>query len=151
MIWSLKRQQKSRISSGLRRHQERILLDDYYTLNLLANLFENAITSFVKENLESIIRAEIKHYMEEEPGGEHNSRNGYYKRSLNTKYGHIEDLQVPRDRNGSSRLTSLSRISGGAAGWRKLSFKCTKAAWATLRCPLYREHVRQPIVPLHHQ
>lgn len=77
MIWRLKRQQKSRISSGLRRHQERILLEDYYTLNLLANLFDNAITSFVKENLESI-RAEIKHYMEEEPGGEHNSRNGYY-------------------------------------------------------------------------
>lgn len=67
--------------------------------NLLSDLFENVVTQFVKENLESIMRAEIKHFMEEELGGERNSRNGYYQRTLHTKYGHIEDLQVPRDRN----------------------------------------------------
>lgn len=68
--------------------------------NMLSNLFENAVTSFVKENLESIMRTEIKHCMEDELSGEHNSPNGYYKRTLHTKYGHIEDLQAPRDRNG---------------------------------------------------
>jgi Transposase and inactivated derivatives len=68
--------------------------------NLLSNLFENVVTQFVKENLESIMRAEINCFMEERLGGEHNSRNGYYQRTLHTKYGHIEDLQVPRDRNG---------------------------------------------------
>lgn len=67
--------------------------------NLLSDLFENVVTQFVKENLESIMRAEIKHFMEEELGGERNSRNGYYQRTLHTKYGHIEDLKVPRDRN----------------------------------------------------
>jgi len=68
--------------------------------NVLANLFENVVTQFVKENLESIMRAEIKHFMEDEQEGERNSRNGYYKRTLHTKYGHIEDLEVPRDRQG---------------------------------------------------
>ena len=68
--------------------------------NQLTNLFENLVTQFVKENLESIMRAEIKHFMED-PENEHNSRNGYYKRTLHTKYGHISDLEVPRDRNGS--------------------------------------------------
>ena len=68
--------------------------------NMIANLFENVVTQFVKDNLESIMRAEIKHFMEDEHAGERNSRNGYYKRSLHTKYGHIEDLEVPRDRNG---------------------------------------------------
>ncbi|WP_080832018.1 IS256 family transposase [Cohnella massiliensis] len=68
--------------------------------NMLSDLFENVVTQFVKDNLESIMRAEIKHFMEEGLGGERNSRNGYYERTLHTKYGHIEDLQVPRDRNG---------------------------------------------------
>jgi len=52
--------------------------------NMLNNLFENLVTQFVKENLESIMRAEIQQFMENEEAGEHNSRNGYYKRSLHT-------------------------------------------------------------------
>ncbi|MDQ0194360.1 IS256 family transposase [Paenibacillus wynnii] len=68
--------------------------------NMLNNLFENLVTQFVKDNLESIMKAEIQHFMENEQAGERNSRNGYYKRSLHTKYGNLEDLQVPRDRNG---------------------------------------------------
>lgn len=66
----------------------------------LENLFENVVTQFVKENLETIMRAEIKSYLEENQDGPRNSRNGYYQRTLHTKYGHIEDLQVPRDRHG---------------------------------------------------
>jgi putative transposase len=69
--------------------------------NTLNNLFENLVTQFVKENLESIMKAEIQQFMEVEQAGERNSRNGYYKRSLHTKYGHLEDLEVPRDRNGT--------------------------------------------------
>jgi transposase-like protein len=67
---------------------------------MLTNLFENLVTTFVKENLESIMKAEIKQFMEVEQEDKRNSRNGYYSRSLHTKYGHIEDLDVPRDRNG---------------------------------------------------
>lgn len=68
--------------------------------NQLTNLFENLVTQFVKENLESIMKAEIKHFMDDQTN-EHNSRNGYYKRTLHTKYGHITDLEVPRDRSGA--------------------------------------------------
>ncbi|RXZ82901.1 IS256 family transposase [Paenibacillaceae bacterium] len=68
--------------------------------NMLSDLFENVVTQFVKENLESIMKAEIKHFMADEQEGQPNYRNGYYKRSLHTKYGHIEDLEVPRDRKG---------------------------------------------------
>ncbi|BFH64774.1 IS256 family transposase [Paenibacillus azoreducens] len=68
--------------------------------NILNNLFENLVTQFVKENLETIMRAEIQQFMENEQEGIRNSRNGYYKRNLHTKYGNLEDLQVPRDRNG---------------------------------------------------
>ncbi|CQR51860.1 IS256 family transposase [Paenibacillus riograndensis] len=68
--------------------------------NMLNNLFENLVTTFVKDHLESIMRAEIQYFMENEQVGVRNSRNGYYKRDLHTKYGHLEDLEVPRDRKG---------------------------------------------------
>jgi putative transposase len=67
---------------------------------MLSDLFENLVTKFVQENLENIMKAEIKSFMDDDDQAQHNSRNGYYKRSLHTKFGHIEDLQVPRDRNG---------------------------------------------------
>ncbi|KWX80862.1 transposase [Paenibacillus riograndensis] len=66
--------------------------------NMLNNLFENLVTQFVKENLESIMRAEIQEFMATEESGASNSRNGYYPRDLHTKYGNVEDLKVPRDR-----------------------------------------------------
>ncbi|MFM9282477.1 IS256 family transposase [Paenibacillus jiagnxiensis] len=66
----------------------------------LSELFENLVTQFVKENLESIMKAEMKGFMQGDERSGHNSRNGYYTRTLHTKYGHIEDLQVPRDRLG---------------------------------------------------
>lgn len=68
--------------------------------NMLNNLFENLVTEFVKDNLESILRAEIQAFMSSEDTGTRNSRNGYYTRSLHTRYGHVEDLEVPRDRQG---------------------------------------------------
>ncbi|WP_337099900.1 IS256 family transposase [Paenibacillus sp. YIM B09110] len=68
--------------------------------NMLTNLFENLVTQFVQENLESIMRAEIAAFMTSDESDRHNSRNGYYKRTLHTKFGNIEDLTVPRDRNG---------------------------------------------------
>jgi putative transposase len=67
---------------------------------MLSDLFENLVTKFVQENLENIMKAEIRSFMDDGDQAQHNSRNGYYKRSLHTKFGHIEDLQVPRDRNG---------------------------------------------------
>ncbi|CAH1205246.1 hypothetical protein PAECIP111893_02312 [Paenibacillus plantiphilus] len=68
--------------------------------NALTNLFENLVTQFVQDNLESIMRAEIAAFMESDECDRHNNRNGYYKRTLHTKYGNIEELSVPRDRQG---------------------------------------------------
>ncbi|MEK4062554.1 MULTISPECIES: IS256 family transposase [Paenibacillus] len=66
--------------------------------NQLNNLFENLVTQFVKDNMESIMRAEIQAFMSSEEAGTRNSRNGYYTRDLHTKYGNLEGLEVPRDR-----------------------------------------------------
>ena len=68
--------------------------------NMLSDLFENLVTSFIQDNLERIMKAEITSFLDGKDSSESNSRNGYYKRSLHTKFGHIEDLQVPRDRSG---------------------------------------------------
>lgn len=68
--------------------------------NQLNNLFENLVTQFVKNNMESIMRAEIQAFMSSDEAGTRNSRNGYYTRNLHTKYGNLEDLEVPRDRQG---------------------------------------------------
>jgi putative transposase len=46
------------------------------------------------------MREERKNFLEVEQADLHNARNGYYHRSLDTKYGKIENLSVPRDRNG---------------------------------------------------
>ncbi|WP_341346975.1 IS256 family transposase [Paenibacillus sp. FSL H3-0469] len=68
--------------------------------HMLNNLFEKLVKDFMKENMESLLRAEIQGFMASEEAGASNSRNGYYTRDLHTRYGHIEDLQVPRDRQG---------------------------------------------------
>lgn len=84
--------------------------------NRLNNLFENLVTQFVKDNLESIIKAEIQQFMTSEEAGNHNSRNGYYIRNLHTKYGNVEDLEVPRDRQGLF-LTQLFEPYQRRDGW----------------------------------
>lgn len=66
----------------------------------LNNLFEKLVKEFVKDNLESIMRTEMQAFMASEEAGTRNSRNGYYTRNLHTKYGNLEDLEVPRDRQG---------------------------------------------------
>ena len=49
----------------------------------------------VKEFMESLMKGEIQAYLEEN----HGQRNGYYERDLGTKYGKINDLKIPRNRN----------------------------------------------------
>ena len=45
--------------------------------------------------MESLMKGEIQAYLEENNG----SRNGYYERDLGTRYGKINDLRIPRDRD----------------------------------------------------
>lgn len=64
------------------------------------NQLESVIRQFVKEKLELIMREEIKSFLQIEQTDSSNMRNGYYQRNLDTQYGRIEGLKVPRDRIG---------------------------------------------------
>lgn len=64
------------------------------------DLLENLVRQFVKEKLELIMNEEISNFLNVEQENVRNSRNGYYSRTLDTRYGKIDDLQVPRDRRG---------------------------------------------------
>jgi transposase-like protein len=67
----------------------------------LSSQLENRLRSFVKEKLEAIMKEELKNHLEVERPDDSNSRNGYYQRTLDTRFGRIDDLNVPRDRQGS--------------------------------------------------
>ncbi|MED3907463.1 transposase, partial [Geobacillus thermodenitrificans] len=81
-----------------------------------ANQLESVIRQFVKEKLELIMREEIKNFLEIEQAGTPNMRNGYYQRNLDTQYGRIEGLLVPRDRNGEFQ-TQLFAPYQRRIGW----------------------------------
>ncbi len=84
-----------------------------------ANQLESVISQFVKEKLELIMREEIKHFLEIEQAGTPNMRNGYDQRNLDTQYGRIEGLLVPRDRNGEFLTPLFALTNGTPTGWRK--------------------------------
>jgi len=65
-----------------------------------ADQLANAVLLFVKDKIELIMREEIQNFLHVEHPDVVNSRNGYYSRTLDTRYGKIEDLRVPRDRQG---------------------------------------------------
>jgi putative transposase len=66
----------------------------------IPNLLENLVRDFVKEKLELIMNEEIHNFIHIEHQDQRNTRNGYYERTLDTRYGKIDDLRVPRDRRG---------------------------------------------------
>ncbi len=92
------------------------------------NQMENAIRQFVKEKLERIMREEIKNFLEIEQAGTSNMRNGYYQRNLDTQYGRIEGLLIPRDRNGEFQTQLFPLTNALPAGSRKPSSRCIKVA-----------------------
>ena len=66
------------------------------------------VRSTVKEFMESLLKGEIMAFLEEKEG----SRNGYYERDIGTRYGKINDLKVPRDRDNEFEMfhASLDKI-----------------------------------------
>ncbi|SIS82773.1 putative transposase [Salimicrobium salexigens] len=68
--------------------------------NNLENQLDDMVRSFVQEKLETIMKEEMNQFFEENPELK-NYKNGSYGRQLDTKYGRIEDLQVPRDRENA--------------------------------------------------
>jgi putative transposase len=68
--------------------------------DVLAVQLQNDVTKFIQERMELIMREELQNFLRVEHPNEENFRNGYYQRELHTRYGKIEDLNVPRDREG---------------------------------------------------
>src|SRR5690606_36173848 len=79
--------------------KETLLMNSLHEIGF-NDLLENLVRQFVKEKLELIMNEEISNFLIVEQENVRNSRNGYYSRTLDTRYGKIDDLQVPRDRRG---------------------------------------------------
>jgi putative transposase len=63
----------------------------------LNEIISYVVQKTVKQTLEKIMEAEREVFLEENGG----SKNGFYKRDLDTIHGKIEDLKIPRDREGN--------------------------------------------------
>ena len=63
------------------------------------------VRSTVKEFMESLMKGEIQAFLEMKEG----QRNGYYERDIGTRYGKINDLRVPRDRNNEFQTALFER------------------------------------------
>ena len=72
------------------------------------------VNQMIKERMESLMKLERQAFLEEER--DYNKANGYYQRNLHTQYGKLQDLEVPRDREGNFS-TALFRPYGRRSGW----------------------------------
>lgn len=77
---------------------------------------ENIIKDFIKEKLEMLMKEELNNFLKVERPELQDSKNGYYQRSLDTRYGKIENLTVPRDRLGEFQ-TQLFEPYQRRDGW----------------------------------
>lgn len=84
--------------------------------NAFNDLLENTVTKLLQEKLELLLREEIKNFMTVEQPHQRNNRNGHYKRTYQTRYGTINELQVPRDRKGTFQ-TRLFQPYQRREGW----------------------------------
>lgn len=76
----------------------------------------NTVLLFIKDKLELIMREELSNYLTVENPETKNTRNGFYSRTLETQFGKINDLRVPRDRQGEFR-TELFKPYQRRDGW----------------------------------
>ncbi|RXI96747.1 IS256 family transposase [Anaerobacillus alkaliphilus] len=84
--------------------------------NDFTNQLEDLVKNFLKDKMELYLKEEIKNFIEVEKPDQGLQRNGYYERSLDTKYGKIEDISVPRDRQGEYK-TQLFEPYQRRDGW----------------------------------
>lgn len=78
--------------------------------NAFSYIIDN-IKIHCKSLLESMLNQERKEYLKQCP---HTKGNGFYSRSLGTKYGTIEDLKVPRTRDGGFKSDLIPRTHSDA-------------------------------------
>ncbi|MFB6290218.1 MAG: IS256 family transposase, partial [Candidatus Bipolaricaulia bacterium] len=60
---------------------------------------EGMVKDLVKEQMENVMELERQAFLEEE--GQDNKGNGFYQRNLETQFGKVDGLEVPRDREGN--------------------------------------------------
>lgn len=77
----------------------------------LAAQLELEVKKFMQDRLQLIMREEIHNFLHVEHPDVKNSRNGYYTRTLDTQFGRVEDLEVPRDREGEFQTTLFAPYS----------------------------------------
>lgn len=70
----------------------------------LNSFFQEYILSLLKQTMETLMKEELTNVLKYEKyrpegHGTGNSRNSYYSRNYDTKYGTIKGIQIPRDRN----------------------------------------------------
>ncbi|MDT9724254.1 IS256 family transposase [Xylanibacillus composti] len=80
------------------------------------NQLANVVLAFVKDKLELLMKEELTNFLTVEKPELQNTRNGYYSRTLETQFGKINDLHVPRDRQGEFR-TELFEPYQRRDGW----------------------------------
>lgn len=78
-----------------------------YPMRITHNWNSFMLLLFIKEKLEMIMKAELNSFLTLQQKNLPNNRNGYYHRSLDTIFGRLENLAVPRDRRGEFRTSIL--------------------------------------------
>ena len=73
-------------------------MEENLSLEFILATIEQKVKEMVKEFIETLAVEERELYLEEHP---ETKANGFYTRRLATKYGEIENLKVPRVRDGS--------------------------------------------------
>ena len=67
----------------------------------LQETLEREVQEVVQSTIERALVEEIEEYRDSLPEGEIPRRSGYYPRDLDTEYGRIDDLSVPKLREGN--------------------------------------------------
>lgn len=81
-----------------------------------SNQLDQLVTNFLKERFELLLQEELKNFIKVEHPDLKLQKNGHYERSYATKYGKIDNLKVPRDRQGEYR-TELFEPYERRHGW----------------------------------
>jgi transposase-like protein len=72
----------------------------------ILNFFQQEVNNLFKNLLEKLMLEERRIYLDQQE----DYANGFYTRDLLTKYGKVQDLKVPRVRNGSFRPAILPML-----------------------------------------
>ncbi|MEI6381709.1 MAG: transposase [Cyanobacteriota bacterium ELA615] len=105
----------------------------------LSNQLRLEVVATVKTVLESALKEEVKGFLDTLIDEKKPHRSGFYHRGLNTQYGHIPDLAIPKLRQGNSNrewqiLQRYQRSLGNLLDWM-----CCLSLWG-YRYATFKKH-----------